>query len=174
MLADVCYAYHVAWARIIIGYAETVKYGFINGYKNFSNGWKQMPRALPAGDAASERNVFHYVLRRQSKIVAADERESGVRALLELWPYSLPMRSVPKQAMVMRLLHGEAVAIGMRVGVLQLNPCIIPLPEKLISRRVLKHYEMTGLPTSPKAKSHSAKSWNIDALMEHFTRDKSA
>ncbi len=65
------------------GYAEIVKYGLIDNPAFFA--WlEQNAPALLAGDAVLLTEAIHTSCRAKAAIVAQDEKESGVRALLNL------------------------------------------------------------------------------------------
>ncbi len=96
------------------GYAEVVKYGLINDEGFF--GWLEKNGAdLLAGEAAARRHAIAVSCRAKAGIVAQDEREGGVRALLNLghtFAHALEVVA----GFDGDLLHGEAVAIGMNLA----------------------------------------------------------
>ncbi|MCV5737335.1 3-dehydroquinate synthase, partial [Escherichia coli] len=65
-----------------------------------------------AGDAAARRQAVVTSCRHKARIVAADEREDGDRALLNLG-HTFGHALEAETGFSDRLLHGEAVAIGM-------------------------------------------------------------
>ncbi len=86
----------------------------------------------------------------KAAIVAADEKESGVRALLN-FGHTFAHALEAETCYGDKLLHGEAVAIGM-VMAFRLSAAMGLCPEADLDR-VLAHYEAVGLPASPLALS---------------------
>jgi 3-dehydroquinate synthase len=96
------------------GYAEIVKYGLINDLKFFEwleeNGEKVLSLD---GDAVSY--AVETSCKAKAAIVAEDEKEAGKRALLNLGhTFGHALEAAAKYDG--RLLHGEAVAIGMMMA----------------------------------------------------------
>lgn len=92
------------------GYAEIVKYGLIDDADFFA--WCEANAAgIIAGDRAALQFAVRHSVEAKARIVAADEREAGVRALLNLghtFGHALESAAGLNDA----LLHGEAVAAG--------------------------------------------------------------
>jgi 3-dehydroquinate synthase len=92
------------------GYAEIVKIGLINDAPFFA--WcEQNAQALLAGEPAALAYAIRHAVAAKAAIVAADEREQGARALLNLghtFAHALEGHAGYDGA----LLHGEAVAAG--------------------------------------------------------------
>ena len=93
------------------GYAEVVKYGLIDDEAFFF--WLEEHRpAIFAGDAALRGEMVARCCAAKTRFVLADEKETGVRALLNLghtFGHALEKATGYSD----RLLHGEGVAIGM-------------------------------------------------------------
>ena len=94
------------------GYAEVVKYGLIDHAAFFAwcgaNG-----AALLAGDPDARAYAIAHSVAAKARIVAADERETtGARALLNLG-HTFGHALEAQTGFSDRLLHGEAVALGM-------------------------------------------------------------
>lgn len=94
------------------GYAEVIKYGLLGDADFFdwleANGAKVLARELDALAYAIAASI-----RAKAKIVAEDEREtSGVRALLNLG-HTFGHALEAETGFSQKLLHGEAVALGM-------------------------------------------------------------
>ena len=124
------------------GYAEVVKYGLIRDAAFFAwleNNW----RAVAAGWPEREEAIA-VACNGKAEIVAADEREKGQRALLNLghtFGHALEAFTGYSD----RLLHGEGVAIGVMLAhefSFRLGLC--PFEE---TRRVEAHFQDVGLPT---------------------------
>jgi 3-dehydroquinate synthase len=95
------------------GFAEVVKYGLIQDAEFFS--WlEQHCEKLLKKDS---QNLFRAILRSaqiKSSIVEKDERESGIRALFNLGhTFGHAIENLMGYG---NLLHGEAVAIGIRIA----------------------------------------------------------
>ena len=67
----------------LCGYAEVVKYGIIND-RDFFDWLQTNARKLLDGDAGARREAILRSCANKAEIVAADEREAGMRALLNL------------------------------------------------------------------------------------------
>lgn len=147
------------------GYAEIVKYGCIDQPDFFSwleeqgsNVLKQSPNELTHAIATS--------CQAKAAIVAADEREGGKRALLNLG-HTFGHSLEAELGYDGRLLHGEAVAIGIIMATdlsVRLNLC----PAGDLDR-LKKHWQLCGLPVSFNDINHT---WTIDALLHHMRQDK--
>ena len=96
------------------GYAEIVKYGFINDLKFFE--WlEEHGEQVLNLEFDSLVQAVETSCNAKASIVAADEKESGVRALLNLGhTFGHALEAAAKYDG--RLLHGEAVAIGMMMA----------------------------------------------------------
>jgi len=124
------------------GYAEVVKYGLISDRDFFD--WLETNRAaLFAGDPAARRHAIAVSCEAKAAIVAADEREAGVRALLNLG-HTFGHAFEAATQYDGRVLHGEAVALGMAMAFrlsTALGLCATTVPE-----RVATHLKAAGLP----------------------------
>ncbi len=145
------------------GYAEIVKYGALGDLEFFT--WLEANGAeLLAGDADRLSQAVRISCEAKAAIVAADERESGKRALLNLghtFGHALEAETGYGDA----LLHGEAVAIGMGLAFdLSVRLGLCP---KADADRLRRHLSDVGLPVAlPKG------AWSVDRLMAHMGRDK--
>lgn len=96
------------------GYAEVLKYGLIDDPALFS--WAHAHRvAALAGDGDVLVKAVCASVRAKARIVAADERESGARALLNLG-HTFAHALEACAGYDGRLLHGEAVGCGMALA----------------------------------------------------------
>lgn len=126
------------------GYAEVVKYGLIDNAEFF--GWlEDNGAAVVAGDPDALRYTIATCCRAKARIVSADEREHGKRALLNLG-HTFAHAFEAEAGYGDALLHGEAVAIGM-VLAFQLS-AKLDLCATADVERVQAHLTQTGLPTS--------------------------
>ena len=125
------------------GYAEVVKYGLINDLSFFE--WlEENGEAVLSlnGDALSY--AIEVSCKAKAEIVAADEREKGQRALLNLG-HSFGHALEAAAGYDGRLLHGEAVAIGMMMA-LRLS-CKMGLCSEEEVKRVEQHLQKCDLKT---------------------------
>ncbi|MSO76697.1 MAG: 3-dehydroquinate synthase [Alphaproteobacteria bacterium] len=130
--------------ELLAGYGEVVKYGLINDPAFFD--WLEgHGPALLAGDIAALGHAVLTSCRAKALIVAADERETGDRALLNLG-HTFAHALEAETAYGGELLHGEAVAIGMVLAFalsVRLGLCLAADLE-----RVRRHFHAVGLPTT--------------------------
>ncbi|MEO0617989.1 MAG: 3-dehydroquinate synthase [Pseudomonadota bacterium] len=126
------------------GYAEVVKYGLLGDREFFD--WLQINgSALLARDQAAIRQAVRVSCEAKARIVADDERERGQRALLNLghtFGHALEAWAGYSD----RLLHGEAIAIGMVLAFRY--SARIGLASTQDADTVEAHFRSAGLPTS--------------------------
>jgi 3-dehydroquinate synthase len=103
----------------------------------------------------------------KAAIVAADERESGARALLNLG-HTFGHALEAECGFSDELLHGEAVAVGM-VMAFDLSALLGLCPSE-DAARVARHLAAVGLPTTLAA--ISGRAWGPERLIELMRRDK--
>ena len=148
------------------GYAEIVKYGLINNAKFFE--WlEENGAALCEGNRELRRQAVIISCQTKANIVSTDERETGDRALLNLG-HTFGHALEAEAGFSNRLLHGEAVAIGISLAFdvsLALGYCA---PGDV--KRVRAHYKSVGLPSHPK--DIFGMNWEIRALIRHMKNDK--
>ncbi len=145
------------------GYAEVVKYGLI-GDPGFFAWCEAHGLALLTGDAKARAYAIAASVTAKARIVAADERETtGRRALLNLG-HTFGHALEAEAGFSGRLLHGEAVAIGMMLAfLLSAERGLCPAED---AERVIAHLRSAGLPTSFSA--------DPAALIGHMRHDKKA
>lgn len=151
--------------ELLAGYAEIAKYGLLGDAAFFS--WLEAHGAdLIAGDRTAQTYAIEASCRKKAEIVAADEREAGQRALLNLG-HTFGHALEAAAGYDGRLLHGEAVSIGM-VMAYRLS-ALLGLCAAEDADRAEAHLTAIGLPTKAAqitpALSHSAE--DILALMQH-------
>lgn len=95
------------------GMAEVVKYGAIMNDAFF--GWLEAHAGDVTGhDSRALQHLIHESVSNKAQVVAEDERESGVRAILNFGhSFGHALETVTHYE---QFLHGEAVAIGMAVA----------------------------------------------------------
>ena len=148
VLADTALLATLPRRELLAGHAEVIKYGLIDDPDFFA--WLEANQArMLAGDADALVHAVVASCRAKARIVAADERESGARALLNLghtFGHALEVAIGYGDA----LLHGEAVAIGMVLAFdLSARLGLCP-PED--AARVRRHLHAVGLPVAPPAR----------------------
>ncbi len=125
------------------GYAEVVKYGLINDPSFFEWLEVNLEKTL-SGDIATITRAIMTSCSAKARIVAADEREGGVRALLNLG-HTFGHALEAATGFSDRLIHGEAVAIGMTMAFdLSVHLGFCPNQD---AQRARRHLENAGLPT---------------------------
>lgn len=147
------------------GYAEVAKYGLIDQPEFFAwleNNWQD----VFAGGAARQKAIATSC-RAKAAVVARDERETGDRALLNLGHTFGHALETATNYDSSRLVHGEAVAIGM-VLAHQFSASLGLISED-IAARVEKHLKAVGLPVSMK---EIAGLPSADVLMSYIAQDK--
>lgn len=126
------------------GYAEIVKYGLIDDSVFFA--WcEDHGAAVIAGDRDARRHAIATCVRAKARFVTADPFDrTGQRALLNLG-HSFA-HAIEAEAGIGRMLHGEAVAIGLVLAFrLSIRLGLCPEGDAL---RLSAHLRHVGLPTS--------------------------
>lgn len=127
------------------GYAEVAKYGLLGDAKFFDWLEANVETIVSGGnDHSAMAHAVRTSCAMKARIVAEDETETGVRALLNLGhTFGHALESATGYSD--RLLHGEAVSIGIVQAFKfseQLGHCA-----KGTNERVIKHLKRAGLPT---------------------------
>jgi 3-dehydroquinate synthase len=147
------------------GYAEIVKYGLINDAGFFAwleANWREVFARTPAREHAIATSC-----RAKAAIIVRDERESGERALLNLG-HTFAHALEAAAGLSDRLLHGEAVAIGLALAfAFSARLGLLPQGE---AERVARHLATVGLPTHPASVPGGLP--GADGLMERMAQDK--
>lgn len=166
VLADVTLLDTLPRRDVLAGYAEVVKYALLGDFSFFE--WLELHGAnVVDGDVTARIAAVKTSVQAKADIVAQDETEQGVRALLNLGhTFGHALEAETKYGP--ELVHGEGVALGMLMA--------MELSEKmgLLSRqevgRVKAHYEETGLlhqlPQIPNVR------WDPEKLYAHMFQDK--
>jgi 3-dehydroquinate synthase len=148
------------------GYAEVVKYGLIRDRDLFA--WLETGGpALLGGDAAARGRAIGESCRAKAAIVAADEREAGERALLNLG-HTFGHAFEAAHGYGDRLLHGEAIAVGMVLAfALSVRLGLCPADD---AARMRAHLAAAGLPVELSAIAGA--DWTADRLIALMQADK--
>ena len=152
------------------GYAETVKYGLLGDAKFFT--WLEQHGAdVLQKNQKPLITAIRHCCQAKAAIVAADETESGKRALLNLG-HTFAHAFETEAGYAGDLLHGEAVAAGLghafalshRLGFIDTEAC----------QRLAAHLRQAALPTwrsdLPKKVAHA----DSARLISHMQKDKKA
>jgi len=151
--------------ELLAGYAEVAKYGLLGDAGFFA--WCEGNAArLLAGDPAAQAHAVAESCRAKARIVGADEREAGQRALLNLghtFAHAFETAAGYGDA----LLHGEAVGLGMCFAFdLSVELGLCPPAD---AARVRRHAAEVGLPTRPPQGD-----WDAGRLLALMAQDKKA
>lgn len=144
VLADIATLDTLAERELRAGLAEVIKYGLINNVEFYC--WLEHNlRSLLARDADALKHAILLSCAEKAKIVASDEREEGIRAILNLGHTF--GHAIETATGYSEWLHGEAVATGMvmaadlswRLGLLTNDE----------ARKIKKLIAAFGLPVTP-------------------------
>jgi 3-dehydroquinate synthase len=127
------------------GYAEVAKYGVL-GDAGFFAWCEANGAAVLAGDRAAQEVAVTKSVEAKARIVAEDERETtGARALLNLG-HTFGHALEAETGFSDRLLHGEAVALGMALAArYSARRGLMPEAD---AQRVAAHLTQVGLPAT--------------------------
>ena len=148
------------------GYAEVLKYGLLGDAAFFEELDAGLGADILALKPGALSRAIYVSCETKAKIVAEDERESGVRALLNLghtFGHALELEAGYDGD----LLHGEAVSIGMEMAFYFAAAQGICAQED--AARVSAHLVATDMPTLKDAAHLLAKP---EALLSHMGQDK--
>jgi 3-dehydroquinate synthase len=142
VVADTALLHTLPAREFRAGYAEVAKYGLLGDAAFFAwleANWKDVFAGGPAREHAIATSC-----RAKAAIVARDERETGERMLLNLghtFGHALEAAAGYSD----RLLHGEAIAIGMALAFeFSARRALLPKAE---AERAIRHLAAVGLPT---------------------------
>lgn len=163
VLADVTTLDSLPEREMKSGYAEIVKYGLI-----FDAGFFQWCETygsqLLRGDRQAQIFAVSKSCEHKARIVAIDEREAGERALLNLG-HTFGHALEASTGYGNRLLHGEAVAIGIAMAFrLSSNLGLCPVSDY---QRIQAHFQKIGLPLTPPPYTY-----DIERLLDYMEQDK--
>src|SRR5262245_6695681 len=129
--------------ELAAGYAEVAKYGLLGDAEFFT--WLEAHApAIFSGDAQARIKAITRSCEMKARVVAEDETETGVRALLNLG-HTFGHALEAATGYSSRLLHGEAVAIGMAQAFrFSQERGLVAATD---ATRVERHLREVGLPT---------------------------
>ncbi len=149
--------------QLSAGLAEVIKYGIL-GNKAFFEWQEHHMQDLVGRDPEALTYAIEHSCRDKAEIVARDERESGIRALLNLGHTF--GHAIEAGMGYGKWLHGEAVAAGMAMA-MDLSQRLGWITEDE-TRRVIKLLQVANLPT--KAPSELSP----ETMLERMAVDKKA
>jgi len=166
VIADVAALESLPKRELRAGYAEVVKYGVL-GDATFFAWLEENGRGVIDGDAEARRHAVLESCRAKAAIVAADEREQGERALLNLGhTFGHAIEAMSGYGDVVH--HGEAVAIGMVMAcALSVRLGLCPAAD---ADRVRRHLEAAGLPVG--LGGVAGEDWSADRFIAQMGQDK--
>jgi 3-dehydroquinate synthase len=166
VLADTASLATLPRREVRAGYGEIVKYGLIRDADFFE--WLEAEgRAVCDLEPAALTRAVMVSCRMKAAIVAADERETGDRALLN-FGHTFGHALEAETGFGDRLLHGEAVALGM---VLAFDFAVeTGLATGQDAHRVRRHLAGAGLPTTLAEIGLAGEA--ADRLLGHMGKDK--
>jgi 3-dehydroquinate synthase len=153
------------------GYAELVKYGLLGDAAFFEwleAHWKEVFAGGNSSASSARDHAIAVSCRAKAAIVARDERETGDRQLLNLghtFGHALEAACGYSD----RLLHGEAIAIGMALA-FDFSAARQGLVSKAEAARAIRHLAAVGLPT--RIADIPGPLAPVDQLMELIAQDK--
>ena len=155
--------------EVLAGYSEIVKYGLIRDAAFFE--WlEQNGAGVIAGDETARISAIVESCKAKATIVAADERESGLRELLN-FGHTFGHALEAATGFDGRVLHGEAVSVGM-LQALELSR-LLGLCTGQDKERARAHLGAMGLVTKV-ADIPGATGWDVEDLLAFMRRDKKA
>lgn len=167
VIADITALSTLPARELRAGYAEVVKYGAL-GDAPFFDWLEQNGASLLAGNEKAMLHAVQKSCEAKAAIVAADEREAGKRALLNLG-HTFGHALEAAFGFSEQLLHGEAIAVGMVLAFdysVRINMC-----RQEDADRLRAHLREIGLPASisdlPDGPRFTAKD-----LAKHMMQDK--
>jgi 3-dehydroquinate synthase len=148
------------------GYAEVAKYGLLGDLEFFA--WLERNRAEVFDGGEARTHAIVECVRAKARIVAADERETSGRALLNLGHTFGHALEAACDYDAKRLVHGEAIAIGMVLAHdFSAAEGLAPAAD---AERVRVHLREAGLPT--RIADIPGPALSSERLMRHIVQDK--
>jgi 3-dehydroquinate synthase len=150
------------------GYAEVVKYGLLGDAAFFD--WLDANLNQVFSGGAAREHAIAISCRMKAEIVARDERETGDRALLNLG-HTFGHALEAAAGFSDRLLHGEAVALGIALAFEFSARLGLIAPAQ--ATRVTRHLARAGLPvTLQEFKALAGGLPDADLLLDLMAQDK--
>ncbi|HEU5047167.1 MAG TPA: 3-dehydroquinate synthase [Rickettsiales bacterium] len=167
VIADTAALLTLPRRELLAGYAEVVKYGVICDRQFFTWLEENGEQAL-AGDTQKLAHIVRASCKSKAEVVACDERESGVRAILN-FGHTLGHALEAETGYSDKLLHGEAVSVGMMLA-MKLSVMRGLSTDKDLER-LKNHLAKAGMPA---VLSDVKQTFDAEKLIEHCYHDKKA
>jgi 3-dehydroquinate synthase len=165
VLADTEVLRTLSRRQLLAGYAEVVKTAALGDADYFA--WLEENAVKALGGGPEIVYLVAHACRMKADVVARDEREAGVRALLNLG-HSFGHALEAATGFSDRLLHGEGVAIGCALAFkLSLKLGLCPEADSL---RFIQHVKMAGLPVE--IADIPGERPSPETLLAHMAHDK--
>jgi 3-dehydroquinate synthase len=153
------------------GYAELVKYGLLGDADFFvwlEKNWRDVFTGGSSSGSSARDHAIAESCRAKAVIVARDERETGDRALLNLG-HTFGHALEAACGFSDRLLHGEAISVGMALAFefSARRQGLLPMAE---AKRAIRHLAEVGLPT--RLQDIPGPLPSVDQLMDLIAQDK--
>ena len=165
VLADLSTLDTLAPRQFAAGYAEVVKYGLIDDEDFFF--WLEANQVEIFAGGRARGETIARCCRHKARVVIADERELGVRALLNLG-HTFGHVLEKDTGYSDRLLHGEGVAIGMALA--HGFSAKLGLAPSQDTGRIIAHLKKASLPTT--LSDIPGELGSTEALMAAIAQDK--
>jgi 3-dehydroquinate synthase len=166
VLADIETLKTLPEREVLAGYAEVAKYGLLGDEKFFN----ELDSKITSAAKIFDDEILTYIIEKsciaKSEIVSQDEKEGGVRALLNLG-HTFGHALEAGLGYDGRILHGEGVAMGM-VLAFKFSE-FLGLCEKGEAVKVENHFKKLGMKTSVK---ELPKKFTIDEMVGYMYQDK--
>lgn len=153
-------------AQLCSGMAEIIKHGVIADEQYFEQVSDEIPALVGEGPAASGDALTAIIARSvaiKADVVRRDERESGIRRVLN---FGHTLGHAIEHASGYRILHGEAIGIGMVLEARLAEAIGVALPGT--AERIRRVVDAALLPTGP------APALKREAILEATRADKKA
>ncbi len=147
--------------ELVCGYGEILKYGFIKDASLLELCLNNKNEILQLKDMELVSEIIYRSVEIKAEIVAEDERESGLRMLLNFG--HTVGHAIENSCGYGKYLHGEAVILGI-CAALKISKDILGLDSK-ITDRIIEKLESIPL-------GHSLDKLDIDRTMSVLSRDK--
>ncbi len=169
VLADIDTLASLPKRELLAGYAEVAKYGLIDRPEFWS--WLETHHEKVLNQEPVElAEAVRVSCLAKAEVVAQDEREGGVRALLNLG-HTFGHAMEAEAGYGGQVLHGEAVSVGMALAFR--HSARLELCEAADVARVEKHLTEVGLPVAP-LEVMGQQPPTIPELMARMASDKKA
>lgn len=168
VLADTATLDTLPARELLAGFAETVKYGLL-GDATFYGWLEAHGPAVLHGQGPERTHAIVTSVAAKARIVEQDEREGGVRALLNLG-HTFGHALEAETGFGERLLHGESVAIGTILAFEMSERLGLCAPGA--RTRIKTFFRRVGLPVSPR--NIAGLRTTPERMIEHMEHDKKA